>query len=104
MTFDTDSVITHPDGGCQSLSDYCNCQPRGDGLRYSACLVTADEELLVGELGQRVVVELLDMAIDGWSAFWTAHYDEHMRSTDTVDEPATSFADLLELFESDFPR
>lgn len=63
-------------GGYMCLEDYCNSTKAGSGLYYTSSMVTADEELLGVELGQRVVVAVLEKAIDGWDALMDLSYKQ----------------------------
>lgn len=68
-------------GGWMRLTDYCATQGRvGNAHQYTTEMVTADEELLVVELGDRVVNEIVALAIDGWGALDDLMYMEGSRS------------------------
>ena len=53
-------------GGYMRLEDFCNSGPRGNKIMYTSGIVMADEELLVPELGERIVNQMLEKSIDGW--------------------------------------
>ena len=63
-------------GGYRRLEDYCNSAPGGNAHHYTASAVTADEEILTSEIGDRVVNAIVEKAVDGWDALLNAAYAE----------------------------
>lgn len=67
-------------GGWMRLEDFCNSTTTGTGYRYTSGMVSADEELLGCELGDRVADYILEYAIDYWDALADALYEEDIRT------------------------
>lgn len=81
-TFSEMNAVRSDKGGWMRLEDFCGSAPGGTGLHYTTGIMTADEELLVFELGERVVNTILSWEIDHWDALTDVSYEEYCRNNE----------------------
>lgn len=64
-------------GGWMNLNNYCDSKPKGSQLWYTS--EVCNEEIFECEVGIRVVVAMVQKAVDGWDALLDASYAEYCK-------------------------